>query len=41
MHFINSFGDVITLKDPLKAAYVEDVLDRIGEGQDVSPKERT
>ena len=33
-HYINSFGDVITLKDPLRAAYVEDVLERIGEGKD-------
>ncbi len=31
--FINSRGDVITIKDenPLKAVYVKDVLKRIGE----------
>ena len=34
-HYINSNGDVITLKDPLRVAYVEDILARIGEGKDI------
>jgi len=37
-HYISSSGDVITLKDPLRAAYVEDVLARIGEGKDSTQK---
>ena len=30
-HYINSNGDVITLKDPLKISYVNEILERIGE----------
>jgi predicted RNA binding protein YcfA (HicA-like mRNA interferase family) len=30
-HYINLTGDVITLKDPLKASYVNEILERIGE----------
>ena len=30
-HYINKAGDVITLKDPLKISYVNDILERIGE----------
>ena len=30
-HYINDSGDVITLKDPLKISYVNEVLERIGE----------
>jgi predicted RNA binding protein YcfA (HicA-like mRNA interferase family) len=30
-HYINNVGDVITLKDPLRAAYVAEILERIGE----------
>ena len=30
-HYINEAGDVITLKDPLKTSYVNDILERIGE----------
>jgi len=33
-HYISSSGDVITLKDPLRVAYVKDILDRIDEGKD-------
>ena len=29
--YINDAGDVITLKDPLKAAYVVDILERINQ----------
>ena len=31
MHFINDYGDVITVpnKNPLKAVYVKDILERI------------
>jgi len=28
-HYINKTGDVITLKEPLKAAYVTEILERI------------
>jgi len=30
-HYINKAGDIITLKDPLKASYVTEILERIGE----------
>lgn len=30
-HYINEMGDVITLKEPLKISYVNDILERIGE----------
>ena len=30
-HYINSAGDLITLKDPLKISYVNEILERIGE----------
>ena len=30
-HYINKTGDVITLKDSLKASYVIEILERIGE----------
>jgi len=30
-HYINKTGDVITLKDPLKISYVNEILERIGE----------
>ncbi len=30
-HYLNGQGDLITLKDPLKAAYVNELLERIGE----------
>ena len=30
-HYINDAGDVITIKDPLKAAYVTDILERINQ----------
>jgi len=30
-HYINENGDVITLKDPLKISYVNEILERIGE----------
>jgi len=30
-HYINEYGDVITLKDPLKISYVNEILERIGE----------
>jgi len=30
-HYINKAGDVITLKDPLKISYVNEILERIGE----------
>ena len=28
-HYIDNTGDVITLKDPLKAAYISEILKRI------------
>jgi len=37
-HYLNSIGDVITLRDPLKIAYVEDLLNRIGEGKEAKRK---
>ena len=30
-HYINATGDVITLKEPVKISYVNDILRRIGE----------
>ena len=30
-HYINSVGDVLTLKDPLRSAYVAEILKRISE----------
>jgi predicted RNA binding protein YcfA (HicA-like mRNA interferase family) len=30
-HYINGIGDLITLKDPLKISYVNEILERIGE----------
>ena len=30
-HYMNSEGDLITLKDPLKISYVNEILERIGE----------
>jgi predicted RNA binding protein YcfA (HicA-like mRNA interferase family) len=30
-HYINDTGDLITLKDPLKISYVNELLERIGE----------
>ncbi|MDR0851713.1 MAG: type II toxin-antitoxin system HicA family toxin [Clostridiales Family XIII bacterium] len=30
-HYINKYGDVITLKDPLKISYITEILRRIGE----------
>ena len=30
-HYINDKGDVITLKEPLKISYVNEILERIGE----------
>ena len=30
-HYINEAGDIITLKDPLKISYVNEILERIGE----------
>ena len=29
-HYINSSGDIITLKEPLKISYVNEILERIG-----------
>jgi len=29
-HYINSTGDVITLKSPLKISYINEILERIG-----------
>jgi len=29
-HYINASGDLITLKDPLKISYVDEILVRIG-----------
>jgi predicted RNA binding protein YcfA (HicA-like mRNA interferase family) len=30
-HYLNENGDLITLKDPLKISYVNEILERIGE----------
>jgi len=30
-HYINKQGDLITLKDPLKISYINELLERIGE----------
>ena len=30
-HYLNSKGDLITLKEPLKISYVTELLERIGE----------
>lgn len=30
-HYLNSQGDLITLKDPLKISYIDEILERIGE----------
>jgi len=30
-HYISNSGDVITLKEPLKISYVNEILERIGE----------
>jgi predicted RNA binding protein YcfA (HicA-like mRNA interferase family) len=30
-HYLNSQGDLITLKDPLKISYITEILERIGE----------
>jgi len=30
-HYINEAGDIITIKDPLKISYVNEILERIGE----------
>jgi len=30
-HYINDNGDLITLKEPLKISYVNEILERIGE----------
>ena len=30
-HYINEQGDLITLKDPLKISYINEILERIGE----------
>ena len=30
-HYLNKEGDLITLKDPLKISYVNEILERIGE----------
>jgi predicted RNA binding protein YcfA (HicA-like mRNA interferase family) len=30
-HYLNARGDLITLKDPLKISYVQELLERIGE----------
>ncbi|MDR2900915.1 MAG: type II toxin-antitoxin system HicA family toxin [Treponema sp.] len=30
-HYLNANGDLITLKDPLKISYVNELLERIGE----------
>ena len=29
-HYLNSQGDLITLKDPLKISYINEILERIG-----------
>ena len=30
-HYLNTQGDLITLKDPLKITYINELLERIGE----------
>ena len=30
-HYLNNQGDLITLKDPLKISYINELLERIGE----------
>ena len=30
-HYLNKEGDLITLKDPLKISYINEILERIGE----------
>lgn len=30
-HYLNAQGDLITLKDPLKISYINEILDRINE----------
>jgi len=30
-HYINAEGRLITLKDPLKISYIDEILERIGE----------
>ena len=30
-HYLNAFGDLITLKEPLKISYIIQLLERIGE----------
>ena len=30
-HYLNIEGELITLKDPLKKAYIDEILERIGE----------
>ncbi|MCL1819596.1 MAG: type II toxin-antitoxin system HicA family toxin [Oscillospiraceae bacterium] len=30
-HYLNKQGDLITLKDPLKISYINELLERIGE----------
>jgi len=30
-HYLNDNGDLITLKEPLKISYVNEILERIGE----------
>jgi len=30
-HYMNAKGDLITLKDPLKISYINELLERIGE----------
>jgi len=30
-HYLNENGDLITLKDPLKISYINELLERIGE----------
>jgi len=30
-HYINKNGEIITLKDPLKISYINEILERIGE----------
>ena len=32
-HYLNSAGDLITLKNPLKISYIKEILERIGEKQ--------
>ena len=30
-HYLNNQGNLITLKDPLKISYIDEILERIGE----------